>query len=78
MLTKTSLVVFFILSGQLGYIVMSDSRKKSKYLFKKKKIHAFLVAKSEKRKNVLWLNFGLELRTVAQQWFNASYVFWVM
>ena len=43
MLTKKSLIVFIIFVGQLGYIVMSDSEKKSKYLFfeKKKKIYAF-------------------------------------
>ena len=27
MLTKTSLIVFIIFVGQLGYIVMSDSKK---------------------------------------------------
>ena len=27
MLTKTSLIVFIIFLGQLGYIVMSDSKK---------------------------------------------------
>ena len=37
MLTKTSLTVFIIFLGQLGYIVMSDSEKKSKYLFFEKK-----------------------------------------
>ena len=31
MLTKTSLIVFTIFLGQLGYIVMSDGKKKSKY-----------------------------------------------
>ena len=37
MLTKTSLIMFIIFWGQLGYIGMSDSEKISKYLFKKKK-----------------------------------------
>ena len=50
MLTKMSLIVFIIFVGQLGYIVTSDSEKKSKYLFfeKKKYSDLFLVAKSEK------------------------------
>ena len=33
MLTKTSLIVFIIFLGQLGYIVMSDSEKNLKYSF---------------------------------------------
>ena len=42
MLTKTSSIVFIIFLGKLGYIVMSDSKKKSKYLFlKQNQIHAF-------------------------------------
>ena len=41
MLTKTSLVVFCIFLGQLGYIVMSYSRKNQNIDIKKKKIHAF-------------------------------------
>ena len=38
MLTKTSLIVFIIFVGQLGYIVMSDSEKNQN---KNKKIYAF-------------------------------------
>ena len=37
MLTKTSLIVFIIVLGQLGYIVMGGSKNKSKYLFFEKK-----------------------------------------
>ena len=38
MLTKTSLIVFIIFVGQLGYIVMSDSEKNQNiYFFEKKK-----------------------------------------
>ena len=37
MLTKTSLIMFIIFLGHLGYIVMSDSEKKSKYSFFEKK-----------------------------------------
>ena len=51
MLTKTSLIVFIIFVVPLGYIVMSDSEKKTKYLFFEKKegrFTPFLVAKSEK------------------------------
>ena len=50
MLTKTSSVVFFIFLGQLGYIVMSDSRKNQNIYLKKKEknLRLFLVAKSEK------------------------------
>ena len=40
MLTKTSLIVFIIFVGQLGYIVISDSEKNRNIYF--------LVAKSEK------------------------------
>ena len=44
MLTKTSLIVFIIFLGQLEYIVMSNSDKKSKYSFfeKKSDSHLFL------------------------------------
>ena len=42
MLTKTSLTVFIIFLGQLGYIVMSDSEKnRNIYFLKKNQIHAF-------------------------------------
>ena len=37
MLTKTFSIVFIIFLGQLRYIVMSDSEKKSKYSFFEKK-----------------------------------------
>ena len=33
MLTKTSLIVFIIFVGQLGYIVMSDSEKIEIFIF---------------------------------------------
>ena len=33
MLTKTSLIVFIIFMGQLGYIVMSDSEKIEVFIF---------------------------------------------
>ena len=33
MLTKTSLIVFIIFVGQLGYIVMSDSEKIKIFIF---------------------------------------------
>ena len=49
MLTKTSLIVFIIFVGQLGYIVMSDSEKIKIFIFwKKEDLRLFLVAKSEK------------------------------
>ena len=50
MLTKTSLVVFFIFLGQLGYIVMSDSRKNlNRYFLKKRRrFTPFFGPKSEK------------------------------
>ena len=50
MLTKTSLIVFIIFVGQLGYIVMSDSEKIKIFIFWKKEedLRLFLVAKSEK------------------------------
>ena len=49
MLTKTSLIVFIIFVGQLGYIVMSDSEKIEIFIFRKKEdLRLFLVAKSEK------------------------------
>ena len=44
MLTKTSLIVYIIIVGQLGYIVMSDSEKNQNIY-----LHLFLVAKSEKK-----------------------------
>ena len=49
MLTKTSFIVFNIFLGQLGYIVMSDSKKKSKYLFFEKQIRftPFFVARTK-------------------------------
>ena len=49
MLTKTSLIVFIIFLGQLGYIVMSDRENKSKYLFFEKKIRftPFFVARTK-------------------------------
>ena len=49
MLTKTSLIVFVIVLGQLGYIVMSDSKNKTKYLFFEKKIRftPFFVARTK-------------------------------
>ena len=52
MLIKTSLIVFIIFVGQLGYIVISDSEKKSKYLFfeKKKKIYAFFLSRKVKKR----------------------------
>ena len=37
MLTKTSLIVFIIFVGQLGYIVISDSEKNQNIYLKKKK-----------------------------------------
>ena len=37
MLTKTSLIVFIILVGQLGYIVISDSEKNQNIYFLKKR-----------------------------------------
>ena len=49
MLTKTSLIVLIIFLGQLEYIVMSDSEKKSKYSFFEKKIRftPFFVARTK-------------------------------
>ena len=49
-LTKTSLIVFIIFVGQLGYIVMSDSEKNQNiFIFlKEEDFLFFLVAKSEK------------------------------
>ena len=48
-LTKTSLIVFIIFVGQLGYIVMSDSEKNQNVDLKKKEdLCLFLVAISEK------------------------------
>ena len=44
MLTKTSLIVYIIFVGQLGYIVMSDSETNQNIY-----LHLFLVAKSEKK-----------------------------
>ena len=37
MLTKTSLIVFIIFVGQLGYIVMSDSEQNRNIYLKKKR-----------------------------------------
>ena len=37
MLTKTSLIVFIIFVGQLGYIVMSDSEKNQNLYFLKRR-----------------------------------------
>ena len=50
MLTKTSLIVFIIFVGQLGYTVMSDSEKNLDVYFlkKRKRFTPLLVAKSEK------------------------------
>ena len=42
MLTKTSLIVFIIFLGQLGYIVMSDSKKKNIFFEKKIRFTPFL------------------------------------
>ena len=56
MLNKTSLMVFIIFLGQLGYIVMSDSKKNQNNYFLKKiekkeeNLLLFLVAKSEKKR----------------------------
>ena len=51
MLTKTSLIVFIILVGQLGYIVMSDSEKIEIFIFwKKKKIYAFFWSRKVKKR----------------------------
>ena len=48
MLTRTSSIVLIIFLGQLGYIVMSDSKKnRNIYLLKKKQIHAFFVARTK-------------------------------
>ena len=49
MLTKTSLFVFIIFVGQLGYIVMSDSEYKNRniYFLKKNQIHTFFVARTK-------------------------------
>ena len=50
MLTKTSLIVFIIFVGQLGYIVMSDSEKIEIFIFwKKKKIYAFFWSRKVKK-----------------------------
>ena len=38
MLTKTSLIVFIILEGQLGYIVMRDSEKIEIFFFWSQKV----------------------------------------
>ena len=38
MLTKTSLIVVIIFVGQLGYILMSDNKKKQNIYFLKKRI----------------------------------------
>ena len=51
MLTKTSLIVFIIFVGQLGYIVMSDSEKnRNIYFLKKKKIYAFFWSRKVKKR----------------------------
>ena len=47
MLTKTSLIVFNILLGQLGYIVMSDSKKNRDIYLKKKKLDSRLFLSRE-------------------------------
>ena len=49
-LTKTSLIVFTIFVGQLGYIVMSDSKKIKIIIFwKMKKIYAFFWSRKVKK-----------------------------
>ena len=48
MLTKTSLSVFIIFLGPLGYIVMSDSEKKNYLKKEEEDLPLFLVAKREK------------------------------
>ena len=52
MLTKTSLIVFIIFVGQLGYIVMSDSEKNQNIYFlkKKKNIYAFFWSRKVKKR----------------------------
>ena len=51
MLTKTSLIVFIIFVGQLGYIVMSDSEKIEKKIFEKNnQIHAFFWSRKVKKR----------------------------
>ena len=47
MLTKTSLIVFIIFVGQLGYIVMSDSENKNRNInfLKKIRFTPFFVAR---------------------------------
>ena len=48
MLTKTSLIVLIIFLGQLGYIVISDNKKKRNiYFLKQKQIHTFFVARTK-------------------------------
>ena len=47
MLTKTSLIVFNIFVGQLGYIVMSDSGKNQNIYLKKKKSDSRLFSSRE-------------------------------
>ena len=56
MLIKTFLIVFIILSGQFGYIVMSDSGKNLNIYCLKKKIHALFW--SRKVKNVKKILFA--------------------
>ena len=47
MLTKTSLKVFIIFVGQLGYIVMSDSEKNQNiYFLKKRRFTPFFIKKT--------------------------------
>ena len=51
LLPKTSLIVFLIFVGQLGYIVMSDSEKnRNIYFKKKKKIYGFFLSRKVKKR----------------------------
>ena len=51
MLTKTSLIVFIIFVGQLGYIVTSDSEKNQNiYFSKKKNIQTFFWSRKVKKR----------------------------
>ena len=68
MLTKTHFIVIIIFWGQSGYIVMSDSKKKSKYLFFEKKIRftPFFVARTK--------TFGVEVMRHIQSVFIHLYL----
>ena len=60
MLTKTSLIVFIILVGQLGYIVMSDSEKIKIFFFflKGEDLRFFLSQKVKKLIKILFAPTG--------------------